>query len=435
MAIDVQKIREEFPALSESAGARVKIHLDNPAGTQVPRRVIERMTQALIACNANFGGHFESSIEATEISAAAHLAMADLLNAGSAREIVFGPNMTTLAFMLTRSLGPGLREGDEILVSRMEHDANVTPWRLMAEERGLIVRAFDFDPAACRYDLRQLDKLLSSRTRFAAISYASNLTGTVNDVQEFCRRVRAAGALSFVDAVHYAPHGPIDVQALGCDMLACSPYKFFGPHQGVLWAREVLLEQLRPHKLRASSNELPGRFETGTPSLEGQAGTLGAIEYLEWVGQTMAQEYLPRAAAMTGRRQSVHAAMMAIADCERGLSARLIARLESIAGVRIHGITDRKLLEHRVPTVSISTANTDPEDLDRALAGQGICVWSGHSYAVDVVERLGLADAGGVLRIGAVHYNTVDEIDRAVEAIGAILTGTNANRAAPGAQV
>jgi cysteine desulfurase family protein (TIGR01976 family) len=299
----------------------------------------------------------------------------------------------------------------------MEHDANVAPWRLMAEERGLTVRTLDFDPATCRYDLRELDDLLSSRTRFAAMSYASNLTGTVTDVKEFCRRVHAAGALSFIDAVHYAPHGPIDVQAIGCDMLACSPYKFFGPHQGVLWAREELLEKLRPYKLRASANELPGRFETGTQSLEGQAGTLGAIEYLEWVGLGMAKEYLPRVASMTGRRQNVHAAMLALADCERELSARLISRLEAIPGVRIHGITDRNLLNFRVPTVSISKANVDPNALDQALAAQDIYVWSGHSYAIDVVERLGLADAGGVVRIGAVHYNTMEEIDRAVAAV------------------
>jgi len=419
MPIDVRKVREQFPALGEALDGRVAIHLDNPAGTQVPRTVIERMTSALIGCNANFGGNFRSSQQATELSRAAHLAMADFLNAGSAREIVFGPNMTTLTFMLSRSLGPRFAAGDEILLSRMEHDANVTPWRIMAEERGLVVRVLDFDPATCRYDLGQLEHLLTSRTRLAAISLASNLTGTVNDAREFCRRAHGAGALTFVDAVHYAPHGPIDVQSIGCDVLVCSPYKFFGPHQGVLWAREALLDELRPYKLRASSNELPGRFETGTASLEGQAGVVGAIEYLEWVGETMAREFASRISAMTGRRQVLHAAMLAIADHERDLSARLITRLESIRGVRIHGITDRSLLAHRVPTVSISKANTDPGELDRALAAQGIYVWSGHSYAVDVVERLGLAEAGGVLRIGAAHYNTVEEIDRAADAIDA----------------
>jgi cysteine desulfurase family protein (TIGR01976 family) len=419
MAIDVSKIRELFPALGTSAGGRAIIHFDNPAGTQVPRQVVDRMTAALIGCNANFGGSFRSSQQATETSEAAHLAMADFVNAFSEREIVFGPNMTTLTFMLSRSLGPMFHEGDEILVSRMEHDANVTPWRLMAEERGLILRVLEFDPATCRYDLRQLDNLLSNRTRFAAVSLANNLTGTVNDAQDFCRRAHAAGAITFIDAVHYAPHGPIDVQTLGCDVLVCSPYKFFGPHQGVLWAREALLEELKVYKLRASSNELPGRFETGTPSLEGQAGTLGAIEYLEWVGQTMAKENLWRVAGMSGRRQLLHAAMATIADYERELSARFITRLESIADVKVHGITDRSLLTHRVPTVSISKAGMDPSTLDRALAERGICVWSGHSYAVDVVQRLGLADRGGVLRLGAVHYNTCDEIDSAADVLEA----------------
>jgi cysteine desulfurase family protein (TIGR01976 family) len=421
MAIDVHKIREQFPALGQTAGGRVPIHLDNPAGTQVARKVVDRMSAALIGCNANFGGHFRSSQEATELSAAAHAAMADFLNAGSAREIVFGPNMTTLAFMLSRSLGARFAKGDEIVLGRMEHDANVTPWRIMAEERGLVVRMLDFDPATCRYDLEQIDELLSSRTRFAAISLASNLTGTVNDAREFCRRARGAGAITFVDAVHYAPHGPIDVQAIGCDALACSPYKFFGPHQGVLFASEVLLDEIRPYKVRASSNELPGRFETGTQSLEGQAGVLGAVEYLEWLGATMAQELAPRVAGMTGRRLTLHAATTAIAEYERSLSARLIDRLEALPGVRIHGITDRKLLAQRVPTVSISREDSDPDALDRALAAQGVYVWSGHSYAVDVVERLGLMESGGVLRIGAVHYNTLEEIDRAADALESCL--------------
>jgi len=428
MPIDVQRIREQFPALSRSTGGPAVIHLDNPAGTQVPRQVIDRMTAALVGCNANFGGRFRSSRDATELSDAAHLAMADLLNAFSAREIVFGANMTTLAFMLSRSLGSQLREGDEIVVSSMEHDANVTPWRLMAAERGLVVRVVDFDPVTCRYDFGQLDDLLSARTRFAAVSLASNLTGTVNDARDFCQRARAVGAITFVDAVHYAPHGPIDVQALGCDVLACSVYKFFGPHQGVLWAREALLEKLKAYKLRASSNELPGRFETGTQSLEGQAGTLGAIEYLEWVGKTMAQEQLASLGGMTGRRPALHAAMAAIAAYERGLSQRFIERLGSIAGVRIHGITERGLLAHRVPTVSISKAGIDPAELDRALAEQGICVWSGDSYAVDVVQRLGLAEAGGVLRLGAVHYNTREEIDCAVDAIDTFQRSKGASR-------
>ncbi|HZF15408.1 MAG TPA: cysteine desulfurase-like protein [Steroidobacteraceae bacterium] len=417
MAIDVRKVREQFPALGLLDEGQVAVHLDNPAGTQVPRQVVDRMTRALVRSNANFGGNFRTTRDATEISAAAHLAMADLLNAPSEREIVFGPNMTTLTFMLSRSLGPRFREGDEIILGRMEHDANVTPWRLMAEERGLVVRVLEFDPGSCRYDLSLLDALLSSRTRFAAMSLASNLTGTVNDAGTFCRKVRAAGALSFIDAVHYAPHGPIDVQALGCDVLACSPYKFFGPHQGVLWAREALLEELRPYKLRASADALPGRFETGTPSLEGQAGTLGAIEYLEWVGTTMGQDIATRIDGMTGRRRTLHAAMTSIAEYEQALSARLIGNLGALPGVRIHGITDRTLLRHRVPTVSISKAGVDPDAWDQALASQGICAWSGHSYAVDVVQRLGLADAGGVLRIGAVHYNTGEEMDIAAEAV------------------
>ncbi len=417
MALDIAAIRERFPALALTDQGRRRIYMDNPAGTQVPRVVLERVQSALVQCNANFGGYFSTSIEATELSHQAHLAMADLLNATSEREIVFGPNMTTLTFVLSRSLAGLLRAGDEILLTRMEHDANSTPWRILARERGLVIRVLDFDPASGQFDLTQLDRLLTDKLRFAAIGYANNLIGTVNDVGEFCRRTRDVGALTFVDAVQCAPHRPIDVQAIGCDFLACSAYKFFGPHQGVLWARESLLDRLEPYKLRASSNELPGRYETGTQSLEGQAGTLGAIEYLQWIGTTMAREHEATFPQFSGRRLTLHAAMAAIAEYERSLSLRLIEGLRAIPGLAVHGIVDPELATQRVPTVSWSRRGVDPADCARELNEEGIFAWSGNAYALDVVDRLGLTAEGGVLRLGAVHYNTLAEIDEVVAAV------------------
>jgi cysteine desulfurase family protein (TIGR01976 family) len=414
---DVKQIRERFPALAVTDSGRPRVYLDNPAGTQVPQQVIDRMLHAIVHCNANLYGNFTTSRQATELSRLAHVAMADFLNAASEREIVFGPNMTTLTFAMTRSLAPLLKRGDEIILTRMEHDGNASPWRIMAEELGLVVRRLDFNRHTYRFDLDQLDALIGERTRFAAINYASNLTGTINDVAEICRRVRAAGGISYVDAVQYAPHGPIDVQRLGADFLVCSAYKFYGPHQGVLWGREEMLERLRPYKLRVSPNALPGRFETGTQSLEGQAGTLGAVEYLTWIGETMGRQHLPRYAGLAGRRRTLHAAMAAIADYERQLSTRLIAGLQRLPGVVIHGITDPALFEWRVPTVSISRPGVDPAALAQALDARGIFVWNGSAYAIDVVEWLGLAEQGGVVRFGPTHYNTVEEIDFTLAAL------------------
>jgi cysteine desulfurase family protein (TIGR01976 family) len=418
MPLDSARIREHFPALQPRDGAPPPVFLDNPAGSQVPARVLERMRAALTECRANLGGPFPTSRVATALSLEAHRAMADLLNAPSEREIVFGANMTTLAFMLSRSLAPLLQPGDEVVLTRLEHDANVTPWRLLAQERGLVVKVLDFDPATGRLDLGGLDALLTERTRFAAIGHASNLLGTVNDVATFCRKARAAGAITFVDAVQSVPHVPVDVQALGCDLLACSAYKFFGPHQGVLWGREEVLERLRPYKLRASPTVLPTRFETGTQSLEGQAGTLGALEYLEELGATHAPEH--RDPALAGRRQHLRAAMTAIAQYERDLSARLVAGLGALAGVRVHGITAPGECGERLPTVSVSVPGRSPGELAASLGERGVYVWSGHAYALEVVERLGLAPHG-VLRFGAVHYNTVEEIDRAVGALADVL--------------
>lgn len=392
------RVREHFPSLAERDDGAPRIYLDNPAGTQVPRQVMARVEGCYRRANANLGGEYPSSRLAGDLVVAAHQKMADFLGASSVREIVFGPNMTTLAFALSRSLGGLLEAGDEILLTRMEHDANVRPWEILAEERGCVVRRLDFDSQRYELDLDSLDDLVSERTRLAAVGLASNVLGTINDVAAIAGKVRAAGGLTFVDAVHFAPHAPIDVGRLGCDLLACSPYKFFGPHLGVLWGREEVLERLRPYKLGASPDELPWRFETGTQSHEAMAGLLGTFEYLEWLGRE------------TGGGGS-SAAMRAIRAWEGQLVAPLLAGLGELAGVRVHGITEPSALDRRVPTVSITVQDRRPDELARRLGEQGVFVTHGDGYARSVVERLGSDASGGVLRLGLAHYNTPYEVE------------------------
>ena len=418
---DVARVREHFPALAVRDDGRPRIYLDNPAGTQVPRQVIDRTTEYFTRWNANLGSEHAASRRSDEIVALAHQAMADFFGAASPREVVLGANMTSLTFALSRSLAHLLNEGDEILLTRLEHDANVRPWEILAQERGLVVKRLDFDPATGELDLTSLPKLVTDRTRFAAVSYASNVLGTINDVGAISRAVRAAGGLTFVDAVHYGPHGPIDVQAIGCDFLVCSPYKFFGPHLGALWVREDLLERLPPYKVRAASDELPGRFETGTQPHELYAGLLGAFEYLEWLGREMGSDAASSgtgtAGAANGARATIVAAMNAIRLYEKELAPALLEGLRSLPGVRIHGITAPDALDRRVPTVSISVEGKSPVDITRRLGERGVFATNGTGYALSVIERLGLADRGGVVRLGCVHYNSRDEIEVAVRAL------------------
>ena len=414
---DLGQIRAHFPALALLHDDLPRVYLDNPAGTQVPNEVLDRMRNALVECNANMHGNFRTTREATALEEEAHAAMADLYNAASPAEIVFGPNMTTLTFMMTRVLARRFREGDEIIITAMEHDGNNTPWRTMAAEHGLVVKTLPFDRDTYEFDLAQLAALITDRTRFAAINYASNLLGTINDVKAMCATLRAAGALTYVDAVQFAPHGAIDVQDLGCDFLVASAYKFYGPHQGILWGRQELLQELPAYKLSVVADEPPGKFETGTQSLEGQAGVLGAIEYLQWLGRGMGAAHTPTAAGLRPRTREIHAAMNAMAHYEVSLSERLIAGLQAIPGVEVHGITDTSALIRRVPTVSFTHPQVDPGALATFLDGYGVYVWNGHNYALPVVQHLGIGPAG-VVRVGPTHYNTLAEIDTAVELIG-----------------
>jgi cysteine desulfurase family protein (TIGR01976 family) len=410
--LNVDEIRAQFPALTQTIGDRPVVFLDNPGGTQVPQSVIEAMTDYLVHYNANCDGAFATSQRSDAILNEARAAVADFLNAASPDEIVFGPNMTTLTLGVSRALARDLGPGDEIVVTWMDHDANISPWLLVAEDRGATVRWADFDVEDYTLDMEGLRKLINERTQIVAVGYASNALGTVNDVATIIQWAHDVGALAFVDAVQYAPHGPIDVGSLGCDLLVASAYKFFGPHLGVLYGRCELLEQLRAYKVRPASDSPPGKFETGTQNHEGIAGTLAAINYLAALGEKYGASYAADCGDLTGRRLHLRTGMAAIRAYDHALSAALLTELETLPGVRIHGITDRARLNERVPTVSFTWGDRHPREIAAALGEQGIFTWDGNFFALAVTQRLGLEERGGLVRIGAVHYNTVEEIER-----------------------
>jgi cysteine desulfurase family protein (TIGR01976 family) len=425
MRYDAKAIRSEFPALSVRDDGLPRIYFDNPAGTQVPRAVVDKMSDCLLESNANVGGYFRTSDRATAVVDEAHEAMADLLNAPSPDEIVFGQNMTTITLHLSRSIGRLMQAGDEIILTRMDHDANVQPWILLARDLGLEVKWLPFDLDSFEFDLSRLDDLLTDRTRLVCAGGASNLIGTINDVKTICSKARDAGAWSYIDAVQSVPHVSTDVQDLGCDFLVCSAYKFFGPHQGILWGRREVLEALEAYKVRPAPEEIPGCFETGTQSHEGMAGTTAAVDHLASIGEIFAGNYQERYKKFKDRRLHVHAAMDCLFDYESELAGRLIDGLQRLPGVRVQGITSKDAMARRVPTVSFTVAGVEPASIAEALARKNIFVWSGHNYAVEVAMALGIFDSGGAIRVGPVHYNTKDEVDAILIALDEILPRAN----------
>ena len=416
MTFDLEAIRAQFPALAIQDDGVRRIYFDNPAGTQVPVSVAVAMSDCLLNANANTGGYFASSTAAAEVVQSARDAMADFLNAPSSDEIILGQNMTTITLHMSRSIGRMLKAGDEIVLSRMDHDANVWPWVLMARDHDLKVRWLPFDTETFEFDLQSLDEIITSKTRLVCVGGASNLTGTLNDIQAIARRAREVGALSYIDAVQSAPHVVTDVQQIGCDFLVCSAYKFFGPHQGILWGRREILEQLEPYKVRPAPDELPWCFETGTPSHEGYAGITAAVDYFASIGAAM------HAGAAQDRRQNLRDAMQLLFDYEKDLAAHLIDGLQQIPGVVVQGITAADAMHRRVPTVAITHAGTDPDAVAQALAAQNIFVWSGHNYAIEAATSLGILDKGGAIRIGPVHYNSREEVDELLDALPKILS-------------
>ncbi len=401
---DLNLIRSQFPALASGA-----IFFDNPGGTQVAQQTLKRMTEYLVRTNANHEGAFKTSRESDAIVDAARSAVADFLGAARPAEIIFGQNMTSLTLHLSRSLARTLRPGDEIVVTRLDHDANIAPWLLVAEDRGCAIRWVDFDPEDCTWSLDALRRQISDGTKLVAIGYASNAVGTINPVAEAVKIAHEVGALVYVDAVQYAPHGPIDVVALDCDFLACSAYKFFGPHTGILYGKYHLLEDLKAYKVRPAHDEPPHKFETGTQSFESIAGVHGALEYFEWLGE--------QAGGGSTRRQRLVAALTAMQSYERTLSRALIEGLSEIRGLHIWGITDLNQLDRRVPTVSFTLDGWQPHDVAAALDKHNLYVWDGNYYALAVTERLGLENKGGMVRVGAVHYNTLEEVTKLVRTV------------------
>ena len=418
MSLDPASIREQFPALRRPA-----IYLDNPGGTQVAQPSLDRMNDYLVRHNANHGGAFQTSQESDAIVEQARAAVADFFNASQPEEIVFGNNMTSLTFAISRAIARTWQPGDNIVVTRLDHDANITPWVMAAEDRGCKVRWVDFHPEDGTLDLEDLQNAVADRPRLVALGYASNALGTINPLAKLVRMAQESGALVYIDAVQYAPHGPIDVQALGCDFLVASSYKFFGPHAGMLYGKFELLEELTAYKVRPAPGNPPGKFETGTGNFEAMAGVLGALEYLQWVGLTYGQDLGESyAGRYHDRPLLLKRAMSAIRAYEFELSRALLDVLEESPGVTIYGLTDRRRLEERVPTVSFTLKGWHPRQLAEAFARDNIYVWDGNYYALAITERLGLEESGGMLRVGPVHYNTAQEIERFGEALRRIVT-------------
>jgi cysteine desulfurase family protein (TIGR01976 family) len=408
--LDLSFVRSQFPALALIDGGRPAVYFDGPGGTQVPQRVVDAMTRYLIHTNANHGGAFRTTRESDAVLQSAHEAMADLLNAGSPAEIVFGANMTTLTFSVSRAIGRELKEGDEILITRLDHDANRSPW-LALREKGVVVTEVDFNPDDCTLRLDDLQAKLSPRVKLVAVGYASNAVGTINPISEIAQMAHSAGAWLWVDAVHYVPHGPVDVQTLGCDFLVCSPYKFFGPHSGVLWGRRELLERLTAYKVRPAGDASPDKFETGTQNHEAQAGVLAAVEYLADLGAACGAEFADQFTGFSGRRLALKQAMAAIKAYERELFAHFVEGLLAMPGLSFYGIRDPEQFARRTPTAAFRLAGRHPDEIGEHLARRGVYVWSGNFYAISVTERLGLEDQGGVVRAGLAHYNTREEVD------------------------
>lgn len=406
----VQHCRRQFPALARQVGGRPAIYFDGPGGTQTPQCVIDAVSRYLGHANANHGGFYATSRESDRLIEEAHRGLADLVGADDPGCIVFGHNMTSLTFALSRALARTWKPGDEVLVTQLDHDANVSPWVLAARDAGVSVQHVKICQDDCTLDLNDLRSKLSSRTRLVAVSCASNATGGINPVREICGWSHEAGAKVFLDAVHFAPHGLIDVASFGCDFLACSAYKFFGPHVGVLWGRRGLLEELEAYKVRPAPDVLPGKWMSGTQNHEGIAGTLAAVDYLADLGRSLAAE------ASLDRRSALRAAFVAISNYERQLALQLLSGLADLDYLKVWGIVDPQRIEQRVPTVSFTHARQTAAELADGLGNRGIFTWHGNYYALGLTEALGL-EPEGMLRVGLVHYNTPEEVDRLLEVL------------------
>ncbi len=403
-AFPIETVRDQFPALRSSS-----IFLDNPAGTQVPQRVLDAITDCMTNDCANLGGHFRQSVRSREIMDTAHAKAAMFLGASSPDEIAIGPSMTELTFQISRAIARTCAPGDEIIVTTMEHEGNISPWLIAARDFGLTVRWVAFDEETWRIEPEAFASALTDRTRVVALNYASNMTGSINDVRALTAMAHEAGALVYVDAVQFAPHGLVDVGELGCDFLVCSSYKFFGPHLGILWGREALLRDLAADRLRCGPTGPGGKFERGTPQIELQAGLSASIDHFEWLGRALGDDGSVRSPIAT--------AFAASREYEHALTCHLVDGLKAIDGVSIKGITASNRMYDRVPTISLTCSSRSCDSLAAGLARRGINAWSGHNYAFAGAEQLGLDLSDGVLRLGIAHYNSKSEIEAALEVL------------------
>jgi cysteine desulfurase family protein (TIGR01976 family) len=435
-ALDLNYVRTQFPSLAQTVNGHPAAFLDGPGGTQVPQRVMDAISGYLSHDNANTAGAYATSSHTDAMIARARGAMADFLHCG-ADEIVFGPNMTTLTFAISRAIGRELKAGDEILVTRLDHDANVSPWTTMAEDRGITVRWAEFNVADCTLDMSDLASKINKNTKLVAVGYASNGVGTINPVHEVVRLAHNVGALAYIDAVHYAPHGLIDVAALDCDFLICSTYKFFGPHMGVLYGKREHLQRFRPYKVRPNTNAIPNCWEWGTLNHECIAGIEACVEYIADLGRKSRASLkgpfdsaqgrqlgrLSPRAELTDRRGAIEAAYAIIHEHEHALLERMISGLKAIPGLKIYGITDPPRFNDRCPTFAVRIEGHSPLELATKLGERGIFTWDGNYYALNLTERLDVEKSGGFLRIGLAHYNTADEVDRVLAALHEIVRG------------
>ncbi len=412
IALDLTWVRSQFPSLAQNVHGRPAVFLDGPGGTQVPQRVIDAIADYLSRNNANTHGAYQTSHNTDRIIDEARAAMADFLNC-DADEIVFGPNMTTLTYAMSRALGRELGPGDEIVLTLLDHDANFSPWKAL-EEKGVTIRAVNFNQADCTLDMHDLAAKIGKRTRLVAVGYASNAVGTINNAAEVVRLARQAGALSYIDAVHYAPHGPIDVRALDCDFLACSTYKFFGPHMGVLYGKREHLKRLRPYKVRPNTDEIPNCWEWGTLNHECIAGIKACVDYWEELGHRAKPEVTTRRAAILAAHEAIH-------QHERKMIEKMIAGLLAIPGLKLYGISDPRRFASRCATFVVRIEGHTPLELATKLGERGFFTWDGNYYALNLTEQLDVERLGGFLRIGLVHYNTMEEVERLLGALGEIV--------------
>lgn len=410
MSFTPNLVRAQFSALNQTHNDLPVLFLDGPGGSQVPQSVLDAMTAYLGFFNSNLGGHYFSSRNTTDLMKQAREHAQALVNAESSDNIVFGANMTSLTFQLSRAISRDWKAEDEVVVTALDHYSNVSSWQQAAEDKGVVVRQARVEESDCSLDIDHLISLINDKTTLVALTFASNTTGSIVDMQRVIEAAHAVDAMVYIDAVHYAPHHLVDVQQLGCDFLACSAYKFFGPHVGIAYVAPKWLDTLKPYKVEPATNVGPGRFETGTQSFEGLAGVVAAVRYLAQWGKD--GDSLRNRLIDSYKQYNQH---------ESAINERVLARLSELDGVTLLGRNEADS-QKRTPTFALTFDQHTPEEVAKKLGERNICVWNGHFYALGLVRQLGLESTGGVVRIGFMHYNTLEEVDILFDELKAILT-------------